>query len=344
MNNSLQLTIPEPCHEKWNEMTPQQQGRFCGSCQKVVVDFTAMTDQQVLDHFSNYQGNTCGRFTSSQLNRTIAEPTPLHSPKWQRLAWAAMVSSIMVSAKAQGLVVVKDTAAIVKTPEKCNDDIRIGGIRTTQPSILYIVSGVVTDENGQPLSGATVQVPNTRKGTLTKENGRYNLSIPDLDIKTLQISYVGYETKTIRIPEDIDSINVRKTGTPIVMIAIKPVRFDVSEIALAGVVAVVIKKTKNKPALKSLAQKVAGDTVRISPNPAKPGSSINLQIKNKGNYQLQIVDGSGKMISASTLQIMQERQSATVSIPQNTLPGLHYLHLTDTKTKKRVVEKLIIVP
>lgn len=71
MREKLQLHIPEPCHENWNQMTPVEQGRFCSSCQKNVIDFTAKDDEEILDFFKNYSGNTCGRFSNNQLNRPI---------------------------------------------------------------------------------------------------------------------------------------------------------------------------------------------------------------------------------------------------------------------------------
>jgi hypothetical protein len=31
MSKSVQIHIPQPCHENWQHMTPKEQGRFCGS-------------------------------------------------------------------------------------------------------------------------------------------------------------------------------------------------------------------------------------------------------------------------------------------------------------------------
>ena len=36
------LHIADPCHESWDAMTPNRQGRHCASCDKTVVDVTAM--------------------------------------------------------------------------------------------------------------------------------------------------------------------------------------------------------------------------------------------------------------------------------------------------------------
>jgi hypothetical protein len=64
------ITIPTPCHEDWNAMTPKDQGRHCGSCCKTVVDFTTWQPQEILLHFKSNK-NVCGRFTADQLNEPI---------------------------------------------------------------------------------------------------------------------------------------------------------------------------------------------------------------------------------------------------------------------------------
>ncbi len=58
----MRYHIPNPCHENWDKMTPDEQGRFCSVCSKTVVDFTRMSDNEVLNYFSNYKnGSICGR-------------------------------------------------------------------------------------------------------------------------------------------------------------------------------------------------------------------------------------------------------------------------------------------
>jgi hypothetical protein len=64
------ITVPTPCHEDWNNMTPKDQGRHCGSCCKTVVDFTTWQPQEILLHFKTNK-NVCGRFTADQLNEPI---------------------------------------------------------------------------------------------------------------------------------------------------------------------------------------------------------------------------------------------------------------------------------
>ncbi|MBP6732221.1 MAG: hypothetical protein KA149_09190 [Chitinophagales bacterium] len=65
----MKISIPKPCNENWNDMTPEQQGAFCKVCSKVVVDFSSMSDEEVLNYFERKKGEkTCGRFRASQLS------------------------------------------------------------------------------------------------------------------------------------------------------------------------------------------------------------------------------------------------------------------------------------
>lgn len=118
MNTPVKLHIPQPCHENWTNMTPKEQGRFCGSCSKIVVDFSVMTDRQMLEYFSNYSGNTCGRFTHDQLNRVVDNKVRKPS-NWFKYMLGAMLPALLVAGKSygQGAVAVVKGETIVCTPK-----------------------------------------------------------------------------------------------------------------------------------------------------------------------------------------------------------------------------------
>ncbi|MBL4623976.1 MAG: hypothetical protein JKY42_02365, partial [Flavobacteriales bacterium] len=86
MGQYLNINIPEPCQEDWNKMTSNEQGAFCGSCQKTVVDFSKMDNQQIRDYFlAKSEQKTCGRFNSKQLNKPISLLIPAISSWKMRL-------------------------------------------------------------------------------------------------------------------------------------------------------------------------------------------------------------------------------------------------------------------
>lgn len=70
----LTVSVPKPCHENWQDMTPQGQGQYCQSCAKMVVDFTGMTDAEVVAMLGKNLHKSCGYFREDQLNRELHQP------------------------------------------------------------------------------------------------------------------------------------------------------------------------------------------------------------------------------------------------------------------------------
>lgn len=62
------VAINDPCHESWEKMNPEEKGRFCGQCCKVVVDFTKMSNADISGYLQQHSAQkTCGRFTPEQV-------------------------------------------------------------------------------------------------------------------------------------------------------------------------------------------------------------------------------------------------------------------------------------
>lgn len=74
MNNSFKISIPKPCHENWNAMTPKEKGRFCSNCAKTVVDFTKKSNSEIQDYLiKNKSQQVCGHFYKQQLDIITVE-------------------------------------------------------------------------------------------------------------------------------------------------------------------------------------------------------------------------------------------------------------------------------
>lgn len=59
------------------------------------------------------------------------------------------------------------------------------------------VSGVVSDDTGEPLMGATVLIKGTQKGVASNLDGEFTISAPAKG--TLVFSYIGCKTKEVAI-------------------------------------------------------------------------------------------------------------------------------------------------
>ena len=58
------------------------------------------------------------------------------------------------------------------------------------------ITGTVKEEDGKPLSGATISVTNSSSATATGADGSFKLSVPG-NAKSLIVAFVGYQPKTI---------------------------------------------------------------------------------------------------------------------------------------------------
>ncbi|MDX1941462.1 MAG: von Willebrand factor type A domain-containing protein [Saprospiraceae bacterium] len=67
-----------------------------------------------------------------------------------------------------------------------------------QASAQFTVNGIITDDSGQPLIGASVIVKGTTNGTVTDVDGSFTITIPD-STYILVISYTGFSTQEVKV-------------------------------------------------------------------------------------------------------------------------------------------------
>lgn len=198
----IKISIPEPCHEDWEKMTPTQKGKFCGVCTKEVFDFTSNSDEEIVKHFQQ-NGNVCGRFHISQLDRKLIVN------RKKRNHWLSYVASFLLPITLFSQEAKKDTKHTPKT-EQVNTSkytsLQIGSLHkqgkivSKTKSDSLTVSGIVTDDTGFPLPGATIVIKGTDKRTSTDFDGNYKINLKRNDI--LVVSYIGYESTEIKVTKN----------------------------------------------------------------------------------------------------------------------------------------------
>jgi len=195
----VQLSIPEPCHQDWNEMTPTQQGRHCSACAKQVIDFTAMNDTEVLNYFSNIKNEkVCGRAYPDQLERAITKPKEIKRKPfwhWNYITMLFLFFSKNSAAKIHGGILLKTTKTdpykvlLQNLPFKSS----IASLIIEEP-----IRGVIRDIDGNPVAFACIKLKGADKGIFADNNGHYSIKI-NTKYDVLEISGVGYETKEVAI-------------------------------------------------------------------------------------------------------------------------------------------------
>lgn len=177
----MKISIPQPCHENWQEMTPNEQGRSCASCQKTVVDFTTWPDEAIFNFFMLNQAKTCGRFTSTQLNKVLS-PQPKRQRHVYPIAFALAVASLF----AQPPVVHAQQVTTHQTSAGKK-------VRANQHPHLSL-QGTVTGKNDQPLANVSVKLLDYRLKPIAHATmdaaGRYSMANLNPDTYSIEITPV----------------------------------------------------------------------------------------------------------------------------------------------------------
>lgn len=71
------------------------------------------------------------------------------------------------------------------------------------------ITGTVSDEEGEPLVGATVKVENELIAASTDIDGNFSLNIPVADDVEIAVTYVGYSPRLIKVSKSESVVNVK---------------------------------------------------------------------------------------------------------------------------------------
>ena len=172
---------------------------------------------------------------------------------------------------------------------------RQNGAGTTFPDIM--ISGKVTDEKGSPLAGVTIVVKETKKGTTTNAEGKFQVGVADNNA-VLVFSFVGFKTQEIKVgvrtaieiklassESSLDEVVVIGYGTA----NKKDLTGSVGTVNVADMTLAPVKSFDE-----ALAGRVAG--VQVTSNDGQPGSLPNIVIRGansltQDNTPLYVIDG-----------------------------------------------------
>jgi hypothetical protein len=330
MAKNVLLTIPHACHEDWQKMTAAEKGRYCMSCRKHVIDFTDMSDREIVNHISRSSGGVCGRLHTHQLNRKMRVRKESRLP-WLKYFFQFTLPAFFISMKAEAQDCKKPVIgqAIVR-PQK---DVTAQLPELIVDEDLWTIRGRIVDESGTPLAGAYVVEKGTSHATVTNANGFYKLLFYDDKDVVLSVSYVGYEVFEMRTKP---ARNMPATDIKMTMLKAQVL----GELIVTGYVRP--KPIKRSP-LEIARSIITPDSVRIFPNPVVLGNNIDLELKvNKpGNYYVEVTDFSGRLMLKKDLQATAKVFKSSVSTDQF-LAGRYIVCVRDLAGKKIGVKKIIV--
>jgi hypothetical protein len=350
MSKHIQLSITDPCHENWDNMTQAEQGRFCGSCQKQVVDFTNMSDSQLAAFFKKPStGSVCGRFFQDQLERDVE--IPKKRIPWVKYFFQIALPAFLMSAKAsaQGEVRVKKAdITVAPSAPVMQGMVSLPPRKKIEVFQTITIKGKITDENNNPVPFASVMIKGTNVGTPADSNGIFRLNNPSLQRGVLlEVSSVGYETKEITISKEADleqDMVIRLTRAFLDEVIVNAgVTVKGSTRVMMGGISVgrCEKKTDIIPVVKSPEE--TQPMIKVYPNPVLSGSTINIGCEKleEGYYTFQLFNQSGQQIQSKQIWIDAEARLMNMELPV-VVAGNYILVLTNKESGKKFTEKIII--
>jgi hypothetical protein len=261
---NFKLSIPTPCHERWEDFTPTPTGGFCGSCQKNVRDFTKMSDSEVVAFFrDNKDKNLCGSFRNDQLER------PLAINQWFP-DWAIEANTARIELP---INLIQTKSKVLRLPKALHFAASFALLTFAFESFgqTQIIKGQVSyADDKSPLPGVIVQIKGKNKGVQTNINGEYQIEVDKND--KLVFSFVGFESQELKSNEA--SKVVMKDDTK------GYISYDYEP--TEGLLDDLIEKIATKRALKKQTQIIRGKVIDENDKSPIIGASVKIKDSQKG--------------------------------------------------------------
>ena len=158
------------------------------------------------------------------------------------------------------------------------------------------VTGTVTDQvNGEPIIGATVKIKGTSTGVVTDIDGNYSIEVTAG--QTLEFSYIGYNTQTLKVNRsgrhDISLSEETNVLEQVVVVGYGTMKRSDLTGSVSSIGEAQIKQGVNTSIEQAMQGRIAG--VNVTQNSGAPGGGISVQIRGintfNGNEPLYVVDG-----------------------------------------------------
>jgi hypothetical protein len=337
MKTQTHLHIAAPCHQDWNAMTPTEKGRFCESCASQVIDFTALTDHQVLAYLANANGKVCGRFNEEQLDRALHSINNKPTKVWQ---WAlASVASLFFAAKSMAQTKASKqlaTSSLLSSTQQHNE-IKEAIASTT-------IKGTIVNGNNETISHAVVTEAISMNKVFVNRDGQFVMQVPS-HAQSVLVRANGYDARVV--PVNMLSANNDTTivlgkedttitsapgfdkkmleGGPVIMGGI----INYTEIDKPAPVITFVKKVFNNAFFK------------IQPNPTANGK-LSLSINKAGTYMVQVFNNNSKLVHMAEVTVNIKGQIVSITLPNCVVKGTYFVRVIDQKTKKEYVDRMIV--
>jgi len=167
------------------------------------VDFTQMSDQEVLNYFNAKPESTCGRLRADQLKIYSTKPAVKINP-----ALALIKMSFL------GLLLLllnKPAQAQVNAFQPNTEMVQVqsNAITEKQPDDVFMLSGKVIDESDAPLPGCSILLKGSTYGTVTLADGTFTFPHELKEGDVLIFSFIGFQSKEYVVTGPVSDLVIK---------------------------------------------------------------------------------------------------------------------------------------
>lgn len=362
MQTQKSLVIAKPCHENWGKMTPTEQGRFCSSCTKEVVDFRDKQKEDIIEYLENYkgEGQTCGQFLPSQIDKV--GKVYINSTVFKRIGISFLAFLGFFSFKNANAQKPKMGKVAIK------GDVSYNEYNEANQKVDVTIFGSVRTLNGEKIAGAEIKFNHEGKQlavTKTIANGTFAIQLKlDKSMKaiTMYTKADGYEMKINVIPnpakEKIRVDIIMETEMMVlgeIAIQIDTVKTDsiktCTNVLETDSIVPIENSTNDSSDIHKTQIPDTNDSTQISPEidlindkkwlsvyPNPTSDNATIEWKNEDESTVEIFDLNGKLIWSA-----QIKGSKTIFNTANLSNGNYMVKITSKLTGKSETAQLSIV-
>jgi hypothetical protein len=204
----IRISIPTPCHQQLSDLTHVPGKGFCASCQKQVIDFTGLSEKEIVSYISGAAGNICGRFRSEQLKTPYVAKEHAQIRPGMSLIKAGLIGVFL-------MLMSKPTLAQEKTQKQRTEVVQEKQKDFGKSQFIedeeYWIEGTIQDKYdhlGMP--GVNVALKGTTHGTTSDADGYFRLPVRVRKGDVLVVSFIGYTTEEYKVPTTAETTIVLK--------------------------------------------------------------------------------------------------------------------------------------
>lgn len=162
-----------------------------------------------------------------------------------------------------------------------------------------VLSGKVMDNLKEPLLGVSIQIAGTTMGTITSDDGTFQINVPTGKTITLHMSYVGYLTQKIEVKPGENNIVVYMQEDAIMLEEAVVVGYGTQKkVNLTGAITTVGSEKLENRVSHSLTNMLQGSVpgLNVTTSSGVPGSSASINVRGTTSINssdpLVLIDGA----------------------------------------------------